>query len=384
MPDDRSPPEVVQGGGSGRHLFWAAVHYGVLHPQQAETLSKRPATDLMAARIHDIKEAFDAKRCPQCRFGYADGTAILSIGNVVEETAATASSSVEDMVRWSAANGVSFDPKKAKAMHFFRSKLKIAPAIHVENWAVKGQAVAYHLRGLTDTKQGPLLSAVRSAAKACVEPVLLHISEAWYPGTSRLRWGQPTRDVSSSNQHLKQRLKETLNQATKAILPVWKTTFITILHRESGIPPVGQLLEAQRLRFSARLKSLDHTRPLTRRTIESLDPLTLVAYSDASLSSEGAASYSSTIHQDNITILGESGRIGPAEVFDAKARGALEGLKATASQPPHAHEAPRFTPFETFFLGHTDIPDNEQADKLARVASFLPEPEDARPTLETW
>ncbi|KAG6990204.1 hypothetical protein BFJ63_vAg18125 [Fusarium oxysporum f. sp. narcissi] len=62
--------------------------------------------------------------------------------------------------------------------------------------------------------------------------------------------------------------------------------------------------------------------------VESLDPLTLVVYSDGSLSSEGAASYGFTIHQNNIPISDGSGRLGPAEVFDAEATGALEGLKA--------------------------------------------------------
>ncbi|KAG4257787.1 hypothetical protein FPRO03_13673 [Fusarium proliferatum] len=64
------------------------------------------------------------------------------------------------------------------------------------------------------------------------------------------------------------------------------------------------------------------------RWVESLDPLTLVVYSDGSLSSEGAASYGFTIHQNNIPIFDGSGRLGPAEVFDAEATGALEGLKA--------------------------------------------------------
>jgi hypothetical protein len=33
------------------------------------------------------------------------------------------------MVRWGAANGVSFDPKKTEVMHFSRSKLETAPTI---------------------------------------------------------------------------------------------------------------------------------------------------------------------------------------------------------------------------------------------------------------
>ncbi|RKK58754.1 hypothetical protein BFJ69_g17363, partial [Fusarium oxysporum] len=241
-----------------RRLVWAAIHYSVLHPQQAGALPKRSATDLVTALIHDIEEAFARKKVatlvtmdiqgafdtvmrnrlvlrlreqgwpdhlarwagsfmsgrsarvryqdtltsssplecglpqglpvspilfllytepiyrlgnPQGRFGYADDTAILSVGDTVDEIAATASSSIDEMVRWGATNGVSFDSKKTEVMHFSRSKLRTAPAvrhgdikkhpepalrwlgiwldsrlsfrIHVEKWAAKAQAVAY-------------------------------------------------------------------------------------------------------------------------------------------------------------------------------------------------------------------------------------------------
>lgn len=64
------------------------------------------------------------------------------------------------------------------------------------------------------------------------------------------------------------------------------------------------------------------------RWVESLGSFALAVYSDGSLSSKGATSYGFTIHQNNTPILDGSGRLGPAEVFDAEAAGALEGLKA--------------------------------------------------------
>ncbi|KAL6402782.1 transposase [Ilyonectria robusta] len=140
------------------------------------------------------------------------------------------------------------------------------------------------------------------------------------------------------------------------------------------------------------------------RWVESLDSLTLVVYSDGSLSSEGAASYGFTIHQDNIPILDGSGRLGPAEVFDAEAAGALEGFKAALNlqeQPrccymPARHTIrllpgglPRVPGLGSVSWWHKgalgtrppNIPGNKQADKLAKAASSLPEPEGARPTL---
>jgi hypothetical protein len=190
-------------------------------------------------------------------------------------------------------------------------------------------------------------------------------------------------------------------QSMRAILPVWKTTPIAILRRESGIPPITQLLEARRYRFSARLKSLDETHPLAkrelpprqptydqlvkrkyqaptessfrtrlRRTNELLAPCprpalmqkcfgkgqdtplqpapkeesveaflqwfetvgstTWIVYSDGSLSSEGAA-------RKDLSICDGSGRLGPAEVFDAEATGALEGLKAALTSQDQRH-----------------------------------------------
>ncbi|RKK51756.1 hypothetical protein BFJ69_g17922, partial [Fusarium oxysporum] len=237
---------------------------------------------------------------PQGRFGYADDTAILCVGDTVEETAATASRSVEEMVRWGAANGVSFDPKKTEVMHFSRSKLKSIPAIrhgdfekhpetvmrwlgiwldsnlsfrvYAEKWTAKSQAVTHHLRGLTNTIHGPLPSAIQSAIRACVKPVLLYGTEVWYPGATRPRWDQPSKDRPSSIQHLLQRINKAIVQSMRAILPVWKTTPIAILHRESRILPIDQLLKARRYRFSARLKSLDKAHPLAKRMLPPKQP----------------------------------------------------------------------------------------------------------------
>ncbi|TXB97769.1 hypothetical protein FocTR4_00016925 [Fusarium oxysporum f. sp. cubense] len=406
----------------------------------------------------------------------------------------SSSSAVFKAVRWLKSPGAFQPPPLQVDNVVYETQMDKANALrqatlHVEKWAAKAKAVAYHLRGLTNTIHGPLPSAVRSAVRACVEPVLLHGSEAWYPGRTRPRWNQPTKDLPSSNQHLVQIMAKAMNQAMRAILPVWKTTPTAILHRESGIPPVDQLLEARRLRFSARLKSLDEAHPLAGRTrpprrphqptyhdlikrryqtqtenafrtrlrrtdellasctrpklvqryfhkeqipslqiaskeksadafirwVESLDSLTLVVYSDGSLSSEGVASYGFTIHQNNVPIFDGSGRLGPAEVFDAEATGALEGLKAAlnlrdaATQnificldnlaaatclrgTPSGSSQNVFLEFQALTTshgaiqvrwvpGHSNIPGNEQADKLAKAASSLPEPEDSQPTL---
>lgn len=214
------------------------------------------------------------------RFGYADDTAILYVGDSVEATAAEAAKDIGELVTWGAANGISFDPGKTEVMHFSRWPTRAATAVrhgdhekrpevalrwlgvwldstlsfktHVEKWAAKAQAVAYHMKGLTNTKHGPLPSAVRRAVRACVEPILLYGAEAWYPGATSPSWSQPSKEGPSRIKGLIQKMSKCLHQAIRAILPVWRTTPIAALHRESGIPPVARLLEAARLRFAAR------------------------------------------------------------------------------------------------------------------------------------
>ena len=363
---------------------------------------------------------------PEGRFGYADDTAILCTGQSLEETSRTASDYLQELVNWGTANGISFDPEKTEVMHFSRRRQetelpvrhgdvekqpeaamrwlglwldrKLTFKTHVEKWTAKAQAVAHHLRSLGNTRRGALPSAVQKAVRACVEPILLYGVEAWYPGATSPRWRQPTKEGPSRTQQLVRKMSKALMQAIRAILPTWKTTPIAVLHRESGIPPVYQLLEARRLRFSARIKSLDHAHPLAKRTtdaaprpiikciklkyqlppktfptrlrrtnrllgncqrpvliprkyshetqqplqtaskeesakdfdrwLQTTPPLSLIVYSDGSLSSSGAAGYGYVVHQSGRSVCQGAGRLGPAEVFDAEAKGALEGLKA--------------------------------------------------------
>ncbi|KID97251.1 hypothetical protein MAJ_06738, partial [Metarhizium majus ARSEF 297] len=218
---------------------------------------------------------------------------------------------------------------------------------------------------------------MQRAVRACVEPILLFGTEAWYPGITSPRLRRPKIVGPSRIQQLVKRMNKALKQAIRAILPTWRTTPITALHRESGIPPVLQLLETRRLRFSARIESLDLAHPLVKRTVEetprpvikaikqvkvpasakelpnsplqtackeesaedfvqwlqTIPPFTLIVYSDGSLSPNGAAGYGYAVHQSGRSICQGAGRLGPAEVFDAEAKGALEDLKAALRLP---------------------------------------------------
>ncbi|KAL6405980.1 reverse transcriptase domain protein [Ilyonectria robusta] len=255
------------------------------------------STQVSAEEAEDI----NAPPCPgfdpitTIRYGYADDIASIHIGKTLRDTTDEAEVNMEEIEYWGACNEVSFDPGKTEIMHFSRRQSDSSPTIdhkgqtkapekalrwlgvwldrklsfkaHVEEWVIKAQATANLLRGLANTVRGPPPDKVRLAVKACVLPILFYGAEAWYPGkrAPSLRAGGPL--VSTRIDHLLDRLKKVLHTSIRSILPTWKTTPLAALYRESGIPPVEQLLEAIRLRHAARLQSLDPRHPLTARTV---------------------------------------------------------------------------------------------------------------------
>ncbi|KJZ68556.1 hypothetical protein HIM_12052 [Hirsutella minnesotensis 3608] len=68
-----------------------------------------------------------------------------------------------------------------------------------------------------------------------------------------------------------------------------------------------------------------------RDWLQAPSPRTLVVYSNGSRLTEGRVGYGYAVLRDGSTVLSGSGRLGPAEVFDAEGQGALEGLKAALS-----------------------------------------------------
>ncbi|KJZ70627.1 hypothetical protein HIM_09982 [Hirsutella minnesotensis 3608] len=67
------------------------------------------------------------------RFGYADDTAILCLGDTLDETSTEASQHIRELVSWGVANGIAFDIKETEMMHFSRTTPKTAlPVLHSE------------------------------------------------------------------------------------------------------------------------------------------------------------------------------------------------------------------------------------------------------------
>ena len=97
-------------------------------------------------------------------------------------------------------------------------------------------------------------------------PILLYGKEAWFSGRPRPSVTDPNRTVRSGIQRILERQFRPLLQGIRAILPASRTTHKAALYRKSGIPPI-ELLEAQQLRFSIRLQSLDCHNPLAQRAM---------------------------------------------------------------------------------------------------------------------
>ena len=222
----------------------------------------------------------------RCRFGYADDIALLGFGATKAESAAAAQAEVQELAEWAETNAIHFDLDKTDVIQFGGSASEAPSSVtvggrafapspqvrwlgvfldpkltfraHVDFWCAKAQSVATHLRRLNPVQRGAAPGPLVRAVESCVVTVATYGAEVWYPGTSR-----PTSQGTTKFrvQGLLDKVDVVVRTALRAALPVWRTTRIAVLHRESGIPPAPILLEGIRLRNSARMHRLDACHP---------------------------------------------------------------------------------------------------------------------------
>ncbi|KKO96446.1 hypothetical protein THAR02_11453, partial [Trichoderma harzianum] len=349
---------------------------------------------------------------PNTRFGYADDIGIMAVGADTKETTQKLQWELEDTLNWGDRNAVSFDPEKAELIYFYRTRTQthdegvdfrgktIAPqdsvrwlGIHLDSrlsfkkhlGIIKGKALkaANFLRSLNKTQKGSPPDAVAVAAKACVAPVALYGTEAFWPGESRQSATNPSRQVGTGSTGLTAILEPPFKAAARAVVPVWKTTNLPVIHRESGVPPASVWVAQTRLRTAARFAGLDRNHPISRRIdkklpprvpptrlqrtaalvgktvrpslfaknngavragpdlrglpkseaaekhLELLDGLprsTLLAYSDGSQDKQGNTGWGAVTYHD-FKRTTACGPLANAEVYDAEAVGAFEAMK---------------------------------------------------------
>ncbi|KAJ3478790.1 hypothetical protein NLG97_g8480 [Lecanicillium saksenae] len=232
---------------------------------------------------------------PAQRYGYADDTAMLFIGDSLEDTTRQANEAIAAMESWGRGEAIYFDPGKTEIMHFSRRNAdtdqpliiyhgdkeirasqsmrwlgiwldrKLTFNDHIQKWTQKARRVINHLRVMNNTVRGMSATAARRAVWAVTMPILFHGLDAWLPGLDTD--SRPKRNcISGTNLNKIQRV---LNLACKMILPMWKTTPLEFLWKEAGIPPASVLLRHIQERIAVRYATLDKAHPVSKRLRQS-------------------------------------------------------------------------------------------------------------------
>ncbi|POS82419.1 hypothetical protein EPUL_006106 [Erysiphe pulchra] len=208
-----------------------------------------------------------------------------------------------------------------------------------------------HVRQLGNTTRGAKPSLLRQAIQGCVFATLLYSAEIWYgPHTSK--WA------------VKQ-LQYVMNRATRAVLPVYKTTPISVLLRETSSGPAGAGLNRIHDHLALRIAAADSDHPLRRRyhneptwNIKTRDailqeigavgcqdglevfkqwaqcrnPLDLTVYLDGSMNGSQNKGAGFCIYRGSQKFLHGCIPLGrTVELYDAEVIGALEGFRVVYS-----------------------------------------------------
>jgi ribonuclease HI len=236
---------------------------------------------------------------PKTRFGYADDAAILAISLSLEANCQSLSTSLQEALVWGTKEGITFAPDKYELIHFSRRKDDQDPSrtpsvvagpvtvsentkrpylrwlgvlfdkrlsfkYHVGEATSKALKVANALRGLGNTVRGIKPYLMRQAVTACVLPKAYFGAETWWPGRSRP--GPRAGSISNQVQGQLDKIAKVIQTGARAILPVYCTTPLPALYRESGLLPAEVELDYIAASAAIRVRRLDPYHPLRKRT----------------------------------------------------------------------------------------------------------------------
>ena len=225
----------------------------------------------------------------QRRVGYADDGRLTARSPCLRSNAIALTLELEAVFDWCTENAVALDLQKSGLLHFCRKRTDENPAVrlpqpsggdlqptpitgslrwlgvlfdrklsfkpHVERRAGKALKAAQALRLLSGCARGAPPPLMRTAVTACVIPAALFAAEAWWPPPN-----SPTRRAKG----LATKVDLIIRAALRAVLPVYRTTPIHMLHHAAGIPPAELLLDHASRRAAIRLTRLDPAHPLRR------------------------------------------------------------------------------------------------------------------------
>lgn len=213
------------------------------------------------------------------RFGYADDAAILKTASSMEGCHRALQDAVDLTLRWGLENGVRFDLLKTELQYFHRRRRgaelpldvggvlvkpnnctrwlgvffdqKLLFREHVAQAVVRAKGVVAHVNRLARTTWGPRTDLARQAVQGCAFATLLYGAETWY--SRRTPQGRV------------ERIQVAINDAARAVLPVYCTTQRAALLRETGWGPARAWLDRIIDRMSVRVAGADAAHPLRRR-----------------------------------------------------------------------------------------------------------------------
>ncbi|TVY89104.1 hypothetical protein LAWI1_G004647 [Lachnellula willkommii] len=241
---------------------------------------------------------------PVRRFGYADDIALLAVSTSLQTNCTLLQKDLQEALDWGIAEGVTFDPKKSELIHFTRSPQDPPPATspqvsagthtiqestdplrwlgvyfdrklsfkhHVRILSAKALGVGKPLRSLGKTTRGVPPIFLQRAVTACVLKKCYFAAETWWPGRARaIHKAGSTKQVSNGVYPHIRLLEKVVHICARAILPVYRTTQVPALYRESRLRPPEIELDLLSQSFAARTARLDWLHPLRARVAEIL------------------------------------------------------------------------------------------------------------------
>src|SRR6195952_2234369 len=237
------------------------------------------------------------------RFGYADDILIYRTSHSLDDNVEQLARDVREIFEWGDEHKIAFAPEKIEMIHITNQRGDYSPPIVVDNritipcittakegeqpalrwlgvWfdrrltfkrhvrerSGKARLVAQHIRGLGRIDNGPPASSLRKAVITCVLPSVLYGTEVWYAGRTKPGHRTGRRDMISTRLggHV-DLVQKTITLAARGVLPVWRTTPLTTLIRDAGLPSASAALEEAKARFAMRLQTVDEHHPLVRR-----------------------------------------------------------------------------------------------------------------------
>ena len=212
-------------------------------------------------------------------FGYADDIAMFETGPNLEECSQRLQLRLTRTLQWGRDNGIQFETTKTELQYFHNKRKYQEPPLMMEDTLVlpndhtrwleivfdrklsfkehirracqRCRVVTDHVKRLYNTVKGAQPALLRQTFQVIAFASLFYGAETWYgPKTSKWAIDQVQRAV---------------NRAARAVLPVYKTTPVPALLRETGWAPATIWLERIHDRFVTRVASADPKHPLRSR-----------------------------------------------------------------------------------------------------------------------